>query len=280
MTFLSLLLRSAGRPGYIIPVFFLLLSPQISAQEILPGPLSASLGGCYASLTADPLPSGNQASLGWLEGTSLSITHWQPFIIPEVSVSGLSASFHLFPGYLGISLNSWGIPGYHRTALWLSYGMMLGKNVSAGIGFRSGLISTAYGFFYQWQVSVSGGLIIRLNDKLTVGAHICDPFSVTAFKTPMTGLSSMISGGISYLLTSGLTLYLQASYSSAQKAGISLGTLWQVSQLIAFQAGYRSTPQTHSFGVTISPGKWIFQLAVPWVGGKGISPSAGITKKF
>ncbi len=271
--------RGAGRPGVIVPVFFLLLCSPCSSQEIFRGTEALSLGGNYTILTV-PAPGANQAILGLQEQGSLSISAWQPFIIPGIQVAGLNAVFRLAPGYLGLALNSWGIKAYHRSALWLAYGMRLGQNLCAGIGFRTDLVSANGELAYQWRVSVSGGLIWQIDKSLTAGLHLSDPLSVARFNTPLVNLPSTLGLGLTYVLTPGLHLFFQYSYSGQTGSRLSIGSSWQVNESIVLQAGWSANPLTPAFGAGFSLQAWKIRFALPWVTGRGISPSVTLTRTF
>ncbi len=271
--------RGAGRPGVIIPIYFLLLCSPCSSQEIFRGTEALSLGGHYTILPA-PAPGANQAILGLQEQGSLSLSAWQPFIIPGIQVAGLNTVFRLAPGYLGLALTSWGMKAYHRSAIWLTYGMKLGQNLSAGIAFRSDLVSANGELAYRWRVSVSGGLIWQISNSLTAGLHLSDPLSVANFQTPLAPLPSMLSLGTTYIPTPGLRLFLQYACSSYSGNRLSLGCSWQLNESIALRTGWSSNPLTSSFGAGFCLQAWMIQFALPWVTGRGISPSVTMTRTF
>jgi len=280
MNFLSPLLRGAGRPGLLIPVFFLLLSWKATAQELYRGTLPLCLGGVYTVLPGEPSPSANQASLGWTLEAAASLQHWRPFVIKDLGVSGLSTVFRLSPGWGGVAFNSFGIPGYHRSALWLAYGMMLGENCSAGIGFRSQLVSVPGELCYQWQLTVSGGVMLQINDKLMAGAHLTDPLYVPAFETTLTSLPSCMAIGLAYEPDPGLLLYLQTSYSSYRKTGLDLALSWQLDERLTIHSGFSYRDKMISAGLSIKMTNWSILLAVPWLPGCGLSPSLQLTRKL
>jgi len=278
MNFLSPPSRGAGRPGFLIPVFFLLLCLPLSSQELYRGTLPLSLAGFYTALPTCPSASANQAALGWSDENLLSLQQWQPFIIKEISVSGLSAVFHLFPGRGSVAFNTFGMPGYHRSALWLSYGMRLGSGCSAGIGFRTQLVSVKGDLTYKWQTSVSGGILVKINDRLIAGAHLTDPLYVPANKTPLSGPPTELAAGLDLESTPGLHLYLQLSYSTYRQGILILATTWQANERLAFHAGYSTLAHTCSLGTTCTQRNWEICVAVPWIPGTGLSPSLRLTR--
>ncbi|MFZ5941513.1 MAG: hypothetical protein ACOYXB_13150 [Bacteroidota bacterium] len=280
MNVLSPLCRGAGRPGKFIPVFFLLFCTTVYPQEIFRGAVPLSLGGCYVTESRGAWAGGNEGSLGFTPHPSLAMEHWQPFIVADVSVSGVSGTAKLPPGFLGLSLQTWGITGYHRTALQAAYGMKLGEDFSAGVGFRCDLVSAAGELAYQWRLAVSLGVLYRAGEKLTLGAHLSDPLSVSGSRSPLSALPSSLALGLNWATTPGLLLCMQLSYGTVPGLRLSLGTEWQVSERIRLRAGYGSNPSTPSMGLSVGYGKWELQLALPWITGLGLSPAAGLTRTF
>jgi len=82
------------RPGILIPVFFLsLVYGPVIGQVQWPGTAAAALGNSYVCRQGYMCTIQNQAGLGFIEQSSISIQHGRPYLLKELGISSISGQF-------------------------------------------------------------------------------------------------------------------------------------------------------------------------------------------
>jgi hypothetical protein len=69
------------------------------------------MGGSFVCLNGYMCASQNQAGLGFIEYSSLSVQHGRPYWLTELGISSFSGQFSMGNGALGLMLSSMGLKG-------------------------------------------------------------------------------------------------------------------------------------------------------------------------
>ena len=128
--------------GYCIRVssrliLLALLLPLIvlsNEPEKFPGARSSGLSNSTIAL-ADPWSIfNNQAGLGWQRSYWTGVFHESRYFLNELSYTSMGGCFPVKPGTFGVGVTHFGYSQFSQSRFGLSYGMMLSKTISAGIG--------------------------------------------------------------------------------------------------------------------------------------------------
>ena len=144
------------RPGLLIPVFFLSMSP-VSGQLSWRDSFVSAAGGCYVSRTGITSSRNNQAGLGWINQHSITTQHAQPYFLGELGIASLSMQVPVKQGGFGVTFSTFGLRGLRETSSWISYGMKLFPDIAAGIG------------IHLWNTSIRDDLVHHPGGKLCAG---------------------------------------------------------------------------------------------------------------
>ena len=264
------------RPGTFVPVFFLSLFSILKAQYHLPGTSSAGLAGCVSALSGISGIDGNQGGLGWSGDAIICAEYAMPFTMKELGYAGLSATIPALDGNLGGKLVSGGIRGYREHSLWLSYGLRLGKQFSAGAGLFYNITSTGNKIVHHHRTSFAGGIQVRLSEQLIIGGHVRFPYQYSNPGSPYRRLQAAISLGGALDFFQSNTFYAECELNEITRFSISAGVKSVLGKLVILQTGFRTSPATFSFGTGFKITKMEIRFASQMIYKSGSSTFFGI----
>lgn len=266
------------RPGILLPVFFLyLFQGTVSCQAPVPGTASASLGGSRVCLQGYWCTGQNQAGLGFIEQSSLTLQHSMPYLLKELGISSLAGQFTFERGALGALLSTMGLRGYRQNTLWLSYGLRLHPDISAGLGIHFWNASLTERLFHAPGISFALGLQIRINEQWKLGARLIHPAKWSAQSPPPIQEFMSIETGFSYSLFRSAQLYLELHVKPGNGIIVCSGMEWILKKQIHLRTGICNRPFTYSWGISLKFTRWIAEFSFRYRTDTGLSPLTSLT---
>ena len=265
-----------GRPGLLIPVFFLSLIPvlgQVSWQE-------ASVAACGGSFVTRPGFSDamyNQAGLGWATQSSVSIQHTRPFIISELGISSISAQVPTGHGSFGALFSSYGITGLRQSSVWFAYGLTLHQGITAGVGLHFWSSSIPERMFYHPGFSCALGIQARISDRFIMGCHVLHPAGWTTNVPGFQPRPMVLSAGCSYTFFQTTTYHADIHVFPEGYMQLSHGIQLVLRDRAGFMMGIHNRPFAVSGGLTLSYLHWNIHLAFEYMTDIGSTPSSSLT---
>ena len=141
---------------------FALLFPFIAFSnepEKFPGARSMGLGNSTIALNDPWSVFNNQAGLGWQRKYWAGVYHEKRYFLNELSYSSLGGCIPVKNGSFGIGIAHFGYSQFSQSRFGLSYGMMLSKTISAGVGINYHTIKLAQGYGSSNAVTAEAGII-------------------------------------------------------------------------------------------------------------------------
>ena len=266
------------RPGILIPVFFLcLLQGPLFGQKLWPGAASAALGGSRVCLQGYWCASQNQAGLGFLETSSISLQHSMPYLLSELGISSLSLQFSSPAGALGIAFSTLGLKGFRQSSLWLSYGLKLNTSLSAGLGIHFWFTSVPEQVFATPGVSFALGLLLQINGQWMLGARLLHPagwYSATELSRLKQGT---IEAGISYTFFGMARILAELQFNTLNQLQLRSGMEWNLNRTVLLRIGFCDRPATFSGGIGLHYPRWIADISFQYGTAYGLSPYTSLT---
>lgn len=269
------------RPGICIPVFFLsLLHTTVFSQVQWPEAASAALGNSFVCLEGYMCTSQNQAGLGFIEHSSLSIQHGRPYLLKELGISSLSGQFSTGDGALGLTLSSMGLRGFRQSSLWLSYGQRLHPDISAGAGLHFWSQSLDEHVFYAPGIGVSLGLQIRIREQWKLGARIFHPAAWSFLSAPTNQESMRIEAGLAYSFFRVARIYAELHIRPEAPIILCGGCEWILNQQVHMRTGICSGPFTFSWGILLRFTRCISEFSFQYRTDTGLSPLTALSYEW
>ena len=266
------------RPGLLIPVFFLsLLHGTVACQSQWPGAASVALGGAFVCMQGYMCTSQNQAGLGFIEQSSVSIQHGRPYLLKELGISSLSGQFSTGRGALGIALSTLGLSGFRQSSLWLSYGLKLHSNISAGVGIHLWNSTISEQLIYAPGISFALGLQIRIQEQWILGARLFHPAAWRSQSDLSEEQLMRIDAGFSYSFFSVAHLYAELHIKPGAGIILSSGIEWILKQQTTLRTGICSRPFTFTWGISLKLSRWVVDFSFQYRPDTGLSPLTSLT---
>ena len=269
------------RPGILIPVFFLsLFQATVTCQVHWEGTASAAMGGSSVCNHGYWCTNQNQAGLGRIEHSSVSLQHCRPYLLKELGCSAFSSQFHVGTGALGIALATQGLKGLRQSSLWLSCGLQLHSEITAGIGIHLWNTGIAEQFIHGPGISFALGLQVRISEQWEMGLRLLHPAEWTSHPATPTNHEMSIETGFSYLFFK--TSHLYAEVHIKPETGIILcsGMEWKLNSRINLRTGCCSRPFTFSWGISLKFTRWVTEFSFQYRTDSGISPQSALTHEW
>lgn len=244
------------------------------------GPRSAALGHASSCLYDVWSTRNNQGSLGFVRQTEVGAFYENRFFVKELTQSGFAAALPIKKGTFGFSYSSLGYKLYRESQASLSYAMLLGENISAGVAFDylNTKIADIYGQANAFTGSV--GLTAKLIPQVTVSAHVYNPFRVKITDYNNEKVPTIFKFGAQYIFSKKVFLVAEAEKTSAQKINIKGGIEYNPSSLIYIRVGGASYPTQAAFGVGVNYNGLKIDVSSMYHSVLGLSPQIGLSYAF
>ena len=267
-------------PGIVIPVFFLsLLHATTAGQVLCHGAGSAAQGGAFVCLQDPMCVVQNQAGLGFLEQSSVSIQHARPFLLKDLGISSLSGQFRTGKGALGIAASTLGLKGLSQSSLWLACGLRFHPHISAGAGLHLWSTSTREQFFHAPGLGFTLGLQVKFRKTWMLGARLSHPFAWSRHPFAFQNTMGLQCGFARSIFNVG-QLYAQVQVQPGDPIILCSGARWKLNRQIAFRAGIQSGPPCFTWGIQLRFRKCLLELSGMYRGDTGLSPISALSYEW
>jgi len=264
------------RPGFLIPVFFLLCS-QARAQSPQTDALTAAMGQCCAGRSGKACAGLNPAGLGWTVENSCSLLHYRPFLNSGLDIISLSVQLALNSGGPGFFISSMGVNGMRQTSGWISYGLELYPDLYAGAGIHLRLTSVPEYHILQTDAGYVLGIQFRVSEKLILGASVRQTGLRSKDRTGPGRPGLCLITGFSYSVVHTVLFHaeIQAEAGKAViwRQGLSIG----IPKAIELLLGIHNQPFTFSAGISLEYRDWLISLAAIYCMDRGTSPASTLS---
>lgn len=244
------------------------------------GARSAALGHASSCLYDVWSTRNNQGSLGFVRRAEVGAFYENRFFVKELTQSGFAAAMPIKKGTFGLAYSSLGYKLYRESQASLSYGMLLGQNISAGIAID--YINTKIADIYGQANAFTGslGLTARITPQVVVSTHIYNPFRAKITNYNNEKVPTIFKFGAQYIFSKKVFVIAEAEKTSAQKINIKGGIEYNPSSLIYIRVGGASYPTQASFGVGVNYNGLRIDVSSMYHSVLGVSPQIGLSYAF
>lgn len=259
-----------------ISLLFLVLSIAVQAQN--PYRLAAGArqtGLAYTSVATEGFWASfhNQGALGLERKLSFGLNHESRFGIAELSNKTFGLILPTGRGALGAVYSYYGYSEYNRHTMGLSYGLMIGKKLSAGV--QTDLYSTRQAGNYENtnELTFEAGILFLPVQSLKIGLHVYNPLPNSLRNND---LPTVIKLGTAYKFSSLFMAAIELEALSTGSNVVRFGMEYEALTNLYLRGGVLTNPFGFSFGAGYS-GR-IFQLDIGFITHEnlGLTPSLSL----
>ena len=244
---LKIMGKMRDRMGIIVALLIISLTDVVGQVEAV-GARSGSMGGVSAALEDIWAGLNNPAGLTGIKGFSAGTSLEQRYLMKELGNYAITVSIPAAKGTFGVSGLFSGYQSYQDQKVSLAYGMLFGKNVSAGASLvyihqKAGNESEGL-----HQVSYNIGTIVNISEKVSMGFVTFNPFQLYYKSEEYATAPSVFTIGMAYRYTSFFTIHTEFEKNLDYPAQIKGGLEYSFKDVFTIRGGIRVFPASFSFG--------------------------------
>jgi hypothetical protein len=138
--------------------------------------------GTYSSMPHHALQlAANQATLGNLKTFAAAVYGEKRFLLRELASYQVAVAQPVADGAFGLQLAYTGSADYNTSKIGIAYGQPLSNRVTMGVQFNY-WNQHIRGYGRAAQVTIEGGLLVRLSEAFGAGFQVCNPVGVVLQK--------------------------------------------------------------------------------------------------
>ncbi len=260
---------------------FVLLFPFIAfsnEHENFPGARASGLSNSTIALTDPWSVFNNQAGLGWQRNYWAGVYHENRYFLNELSYSSLGGCIPVKTGTFGFGITHFGYSQFSQSRFGLSYGMMLSKTISAGIGLNYHTVRIAQGYGSSGAITAEAGILYQPLEKIAIGAHVFNPTRSTLGSDQ--NIPTTFGIGLAYYPVESVLLSVQGDDNTQTSPVVRAGVEYSPIKKLCFRAGMSSNPMSLSFGLGWRVKSISFDLAFSYHRVLGYTPYISLSYTF
>ncbi len=266
---------------FLITSSLFLISLTTEAQFWLPaGGRSAGMGSASVSLSDFWSSHNNQAGMAFYKKPAAGFYLENHFLLREMSYEAASATVPTRYGVFGLNLAYSGDKNYSILNSGLAYALAFGSRFAAGIqlDFLHARLAENYGS--RFMPSFEAGLLAKINDQLSFGAHVFNPVQVKAEETNDGRVPAIMNAGFSYSFSDKLLLTTEVCKHSEFPVEFAAAAEYQFFQKGFVRLGLTTNPFRYTFGFGLRLDKLHTDVSSSVHEALGASPGASFYYEF
>ena len=241
-----------------------------------------SAGMAHASVTLSDLWSvhHNQAGLAFVEKPEAGLFSESRFLVPGVGLRGLVAAIPTSSGTFGVTLSQFGFSSYNESKVGLAFARKFGENLSFGLQLDYLRTHIAENYGNRNMLSVELGVLAKLSDDLTFGAHVYNPnrAKISDFNDERT--PAIMRMGFNYRFSEKVIIAIETEKDIDFKPVFKAGIEYHITKPLYLRTGIASNPFLNSYGFGLELKQFKFDFATSYHATLGYTPHLSISYAF
>lgn len=244
------------------------------------GARSAAMG--HASVTIADVWSGfnNQAGLARVESPIAGIYFENRFSLKELAYSAASFTLPVKNGAVGLNVSHFGFSLWNESKAGIAYGRSFGKRFAVGVQLDYVSIHQCDYYGNTGFITFEVGLLTEISPKITLGAHLYNPFNATISKYSGERSSSCLNVGISWDINKSFMVTAEAEKHLNRKPSFNTGVECRVIHGVYIRSGISTSGCLFSFGAGVELKRFVLDFSTSQHNVLGFSPQAAISYNF
>ena len=265
-----------------LAILFLIFSTQLFAihDNVPEGGRSAAMAHASVALTDFWSLQNNQAGLAYFDRIAAGFYYENRYLTKELSLKAGGVVVPTKSGVFGLNLSYFGYPKYNESKIGLSFARSFGDVLAIGLQLDYLLTSIAEDYGNKGVATFEIGLLSKINDHLTLGAHIFNPISVKIAEYEDERIPAIIRVGAAYSFDNNILVSVEAEKETEFDPILKLGIEYRIVEKVYVRGGISTNPGLYSFGFGLNFKKLKIDLSSSIHQVLGYSPQVSMIYSF
>ena len=243
------------------------------------GARSTAMGGITTTLSDLWSTNNNQAGLGFVEGLSAGLYYENRFLLKETSYKAGAFVLPTKTGAFGVSVASFGFTEFMETRAGLSYGLRFSEKFAVGVQMNYLRTSLTQEFGSKNSVTGAVGLIGKLSNEITLGAHIYNPTRSKLAEYDNERIPTVMKLGLDYRFSDKLIFALETEKDIDFNPVVKFGIEYRIIDILYIRGGISNNPTSSAFGFGLIMKNFILEASSSFHQTLGMTPGISLIYK-
>lgn len=243
------------------------------------GARSTAMAGVNATLSDVWSATNNQAGLAFVEDLSAGLYYENRFLLKETSYKAGAFVLPTKTGAFGVSIASFGFTEFMETRAGLSYGLKFSERFAVGVQMNYLRTSLTQEFGSKNSVTGAVGLIGKLNDEITIGAHVYNPNRSKLAEYDNERIPTVMKLGMDYRFSEKLMIVVETEKDIDFDAIVKFGVEYQFMDILYVRGGISNNPTSSAFGFGLIMKNFILEASSSFHQTLGMTPGISLIYK-
>jgi hypothetical protein len=251
-----------------------------AGDNVPEGARSAAMGGASVALADFWSMQNNQAGLAWQEHLTAGAYYENRFLVKELSLKSAGVALPVRYGVFGLKVSHFGYEQFNESKFGLAYARKLSERFAVGV--QLDYLHTSIGGDYgsHGALTFEVGLLARIDDHLSLGAHVYNPISAQMADYADERIAAVFRLGAAYAFDENLTLTAEAEKQADFDVNIKMGIEYRLIPQLCVRGGIATDPALYSFGFGVLLGNLQIDISSSIHQVLGYSPQVGLIYHF
>lgn len=266
----------------LIIAFFCFADIQSGFAQVINDPVGArstAMAGVNATLSDVWSANNNQAGLAFVEDLSAGLYYENRFLLKETSYKAGAFVLPTKTGAFGLSIASFGFTEFMETRAGLSYGLKFSERFAVGVQMNYLRTSLTQEFGSKNSVTGAVGLIGKLNDEITIGAHVYNPNRSKLAEYDNERIPTVMKLGMDYRFSEKLMIVVETEKDIDFDAIVKFGVEYQFMDILYVRGGISNNPTSSAFGFGLIMKNFILEASSSFHQTLGMTPGISLIYK-
>lgn len=266
----------------LIIAFFYFADIQSGFAQVINDPVGArstAMAGVNATLSDVWSANNNQAGLAFVEDLSAGLYYENRFLLKETSYKAGAFVLPTKTGAFGVSIASFGFTEFMETRAGLSYGLKFSERFAVGVQMNYLRTSLTQEFGSKNSVTGAVGLIGKLNDEITIGAHVYNPNRSKLAEYDNERIPTVMKLGMDYRFSEKLMIVVETEKDIDFDAIVKFGVEYQFMDILYVRGGISNNPTSSAFGFGLIMKNFILEASSSFHQTLGMTPGISLIYK-
>jgi hypothetical protein len=234
---------------YLASIFLIFSSGIFAGHDNVPqGGRSAAMANASVALSDFWSLQNNQAGLAYYDHFAAGFYYENRYLTKELSLKSGGVVMPTGSGNFGLNVSYFGYPKYNESKFGLSYARSFGDVLAIGLQMDYLLTSIAEDYGKKGVATFELGILSKINEHLSLGAHIFNPISVKLTDYDDERIQAIIRVGAAYAFDNNLLVCAEVEKDMEFDPIFKLGLEYRIIEQIYVRGGISTNPALYSFG--------------------------------